>query len=81
MADNVTNELMYETLKAMQAELVSSRDRDAEIVRRLAGIETTLARLVRDQAQAFSDNMDDRHGVDAIRARLERIERRLELSD
>ena len=81
MSENVTNELIFETLKAMQAELVASRERDAEVMRRLAGIETAVARLGRDQAQTYADQMDDRHGMDAIRTRLERIERRLEITD
>ena len=68
-------------LKAIQAEQAAARDRDAEMLRRLSGIETALARLGRDQAQAFEDQVQDRHGVDKLRDRLDRIERRLDLVD
>ncbi len=81
MADNITNELMYETLKEMQAQLSGLKTGQGEILRRLSNIETASARLGRDHAQTYTDVVEDRHAVDAISQRLERIERRLELND
>ena len=81
MAENVTNELLFEQLRAIQAEQAASRSRDAEVLKRLSGIETALARLGREQAQAFEDQVQDRHIIDKIRDRLDRIERRLDLVD
>jgi len=80
MSDNIEN-LVLEHLKAIQSEQASSRERDSEMMRRLANIETMVARLGRDQAQAFSDQVDDRHSIDQLRHRLDRIEKRLDLVD
>jgi len=47
MTENIEN-ILLEHLKKMQAELGASRERDAEILRRLSGIETSIAKLGRD---------------------------------
>ena len=78
MADTVDN-LMLELLKKIQTEQSASRERDAEILSRLAHIETSVARLARDGADNFAEVIADRHTVDKLKARIERIERRLEL--
>ncbi|MFE0753778.1 hypothetical protein ACFW16_07500 [Inquilinus sp. NPDC058860] len=78
MTDETTN-LVLEHLKRIQAEQTASRERDQEIVSRLAQIEIGLARLVRDQASNYAETVEDRHVVDKIKARLDRIERRLDL--
>jgi septal ring factor EnvC (AmiA/AmiB activator) len=78
MAETVDN-LMLEHLKKIQAEQSASRERDAEILSRLAHIETSVARLARDGADNFAEVIADRHTVDKLKARIERIERRLEL--
>lgn len=78
MADTVDN-LMLEHLKKIQTEQSASRERDAEILNRLAHIETSVARLARDGADNFAEVIADRHTVDKLKARIERIERRLEL--
>ena len=49
MADAVDN-LMVEHLKKIQTEQFASRDRDAQILSRLAHIETSVARLTRHGA-------------------------------
>ena len=67
-ADNraeVTNELIYETLKAIQATLVRHGDDLREIKERLGILEMQYASVSRR--------------VDKIEERVERIERRLEL--
>jgi hypothetical protein len=79
MSDNVEN-LVLEHLKKIQIELVASRERDAEILARLGHIELGLARIARDEATNYGEIIQDRHVVDKIKERLDRIERRLELS-
>ena len=71
--------LVLEHLKKIQAEQSYSRERDAEILNRLAHIETSVARLARDGADNFAEVIADRHAVDKLKERIERIERRLEL--
>ena len=61
----VTNELLYETLKAIQATLVRHGDDLREIKERLGILEMQYASLSRR--------------IDKIEERVERIERRLDL--
>ena len=61
----VTNELLFETLKAIQATLIRHGDDLREIKERLGILEMQYASLSRR--------------VDKIEERVERIERRLEL--
>ena len=78
MVEDVEN-LVLEHLKKIQSEQTASRERDSEILSRLAHIETAVARLVRDGADKFAEVISDRHAVDKLKERIERIERRLEL--
>jgi IS1 family transposase len=78
MADAVEN-LVLEHLKKIQAEQGASRERDAEMLSRLAHMETSIARLGRDGADIFAEAIADRHAIDKRKDRIERIERRLEL--
>lgn len=71
--------LLLEHLKKIQAEQASSRERDREIITRLGQIETSIARIGRDNAHAFAEQIEDRHSMDALKERVERIERRLEI--
>lgn len=79
MTEHVEN-LLLEHMKRMQAEMALARDRHAEVLARFNQIETIPARVVRDVAQNYAERIEDRHAVDALRERVERIERRLELS-
>lgn len=79
MTDNIEN-LILEHLKKIQAEQAAARDRDAEILLRLSSIETGLARISRDEAITYGELIQDRHGMDKIKERIERIEKRLELT-
>jgi hypothetical protein len=72
-------DLVLEHLKKIQAELVDSRERDRELLSRMSNLETMMGRLIRDNANMYASQVDDRHSVDALRSRIERIERRLEL--
>ncbi|WP_371420056.1 hypothetical protein [Tardiphaga sp.] len=72
MTENVTNELIYETLKQIQGKLV---DHDQVYVRfehELRAIKSHLAGLVQSDLNRDSD-------VAALLVRIERIERRLDL--
>lgn len=76
---NIEN-LILEHLKRMQAEQSAARERDQEILSRLSHIESGLARITRDESHNYSEIVENRHTVDKLKERLERIERRLELS-
>jgi hypothetical protein len=79
MTENIEN-LILEHLKKIQAEQTAARERDAEILTRLSSIENGLARISRDEALTYTELVQDRHVVDKLKERIERIERRLELS-
>lgn len=78
MADVIEN-LMLEHLKSIQAEQTLARERDQEILARLGHIESGMARLTRDEASNYAEIVQDRHAVDRLKERIERIEQRLEL--
>lgn len=80
MADNIEN-LVLEHLKKIQAEQNASRERDGEILNRLSHIESGLARITRDEATNYGEIIQDRHVVDKLKERIERLEQRLELSN
>lgn len=48
---------------------------------RLSHIESSLARISRDEAMNYGEIIQDRHAFDELAARIERTERRLELQD
>lgn len=79
MTENVEN-LILEHLKKIQAEQSAARERDAEIMTRLATIESGIARIARDESLNYGEIIQDRHTVDKLKERIERIERRLELT-
>lgn len=76
---NIEN-LILEHLKKIQAEQAAARERDQEIFQRLGQIETGIARIARDESANYSEIIDNRHTMDRLKERIERIERRLELS-
>ena len=80
MTDNIEN-LVLEHLKKIQNEQSLSRQRDSEIMSRLANIENGIARITRDESSNYSELIQDRHIVDKLKERLERIERRLEIKN
>lgn len=79
MTENVEN-LMLEHLKKIQAEQSAARERDQEILTRLSHIESGIARITRDESANYAEIVGDRHVVDKLKERLERIERRLEIN-
>lgn len=78
MSEAIDN-LVLEHLKKIQSEQAAARERDADMLGRLAHIETSIARLARDGADNFAEVIADRHALDKLKERIERIERRLEL--
>jgi ubiquinone biosynthesis protein UbiJ len=80
MTENVEN-LLLEHLKKIQAEQSAARERDRELMTRLGQIETMVARIGRDNAHAYAEQVDDRHAIDALKERIERLERRLEIGN
>ena len=50
-----TENLLFEHLKKIQAELAAARERDAEVITRLASIEAAIARLARDTASSYGE--------------------------
>lgn len=71
--------LVLEHLQKIQGEQSAARDRDGEMLTRLAHLENLMARLTRDSADNLAEVLTDRHSIDRLRERIERIERRLEL--
>lgn len=74
MVDNITNELLYETLKAIRADIGSIKSTLADHGRQLIEVRRQLNSM---QAEIIRS---DEHML-GLDARLDRIERRLELSD
>ncbi|EZP83416.1 hypothetical protein BV97_01527 [Novosphingobium resinovorum] len=80
MTENVEN-LLLEHLKKIQAEQSAARERDREIMTRLGSLESMIARIGRDNAHAYEEQIKDRRGLDALKERVERLERGLELGN
>lgn len=72
--------LVLEHLKRIQAEQDAARDSDEEILSRLARLESGLARITQDKSSKYAELVEDRHALDRLRERVDRIERRLEIS-
>ena len=79
MADNVEN-LIFEHLKRMQAEMAAIRQDTAEIKSRLGSIETGIGRIAQNEASNYAEIIENRHMFDRLLERVERLERRLELA-
>lgn len=77
----MTENLILEHLKKIQAEQTAARDRDTEVLLRLSNIKSGLARITRDEAMTYSELIQDRHSIDKLKERIERIEKRLEITD
>lgn len=79
MAETIDN-LVLQNLIKIQTEQAASRERDTEILSRLSMIESGIARISRDESANYAEIVQDRHSVDKLKERIERIERRLELN-
>ncbi len=78
MAENIDN-LILEHLRAIRADLQTVKQ-DTEWIRsRMTAVETSIARVTRDQAHEFEERISLMHQVDRMIERIEKIERRLEI--
>jgi septal ring factor EnvC (AmiA/AmiB activator) len=80
MADNVENRIL-EHLRAIRADIGGIREDVREIKQRLTSLETAVAGLRRDNANLYSDVIDQQSRYDRLAERVERIEHRLGLAD
>jgi len=78
MTADVEN-LVLEHSRALRGESSEIRSDIREIKSRLGSIETAVARVGRDLAHNYSEQVEDRHRIDALSERVKRIEQRLEL--
>jgi len=74
MTENVTNELLLETLKAIQAKLTKVADDITDLKTDMRGVKGHMAAFM--QSEVAQDG-----ALASIQSRLERIERRLELHE
>lgn len=74
MAENVTNELLLETLRAIQAKLAKMADDLVDLKSDMRGVKGHMAAFM--QSEVAQDGT-----LASIQSRLDRIERRLELQD
>lgn len=74
MADNVTNELLLETLKASQSKLVDMASDLIDLKADMRGLKGHMAAFM--QSEVAQDG-----AVASIQAKIDRIERRLEISE
>ena len=73
--------LILELLKKIQAELSASRERDREVIHRLGNVEISVATLRRELGHCEESIAGINVRMDRMSDRIERIERRLELTD
>jgi predicted nuclease with TOPRIM domain len=81
MAEPVTNELLYEVLKSLQEGQVQLRRELGEIRGELRSTGEHLAALSSSYAAIVGDGLRRGDQLADLRARIERIERRLELTE
>jgi septal ring factor EnvC (AmiA/AmiB activator) len=74
-------ELMHELLKQMQGSLSRLEDGQRKHDKRFSTVERQLAGLRGDLAVVHEITADQRDDYDGLKTRIERIERRLELTD
>ena len=68
----VTNELLYEVLKSVQARLSNIEQGQREITARLSALQTHLMAVEKDVANIYD-------ALSAMETRLHRVERRLDI--
>lgn len=73
--------LLSVSLRAIRYDIGTVKDDIREVKHRLTSLEGAVGGLKRDQASSYADVADQQARYDRLAERLERIERRLELSD
>ena len=79
MAENIEN-LMLEHLKRFQATLERVERKQDEMIGRIANLEGSLASIMQHLAHLSAADAAQQLAIDNVSRRLDRIERRLELS-
>ncbi len=74
MSENVTNELIFEQLKALRSEVGAMHSEMSEMRGEIRSMKSHLMGLVQSDLTRDSESA-------TIKARLDRIERRLEITD
>ena len=77
--ENVEN-IILEHLRAMRADISGIRDDMSEVKQRLTGLEVAVGGIKRDAGDLYTENASQHIRYDRLAARIEKIERRLELS-
>lgn len=80
MVGNIDN-LVFEQLRALRADVASVKEDTREIKTRLAVVESGIASLRRDNGDFASSIAAQHLSYDRLAERVERIERRLDLAD
>ena len=73
--------LNLEHLGAIRSDIGDLRNRMTGVESRLGSLETVVAGMRRDLAHRYGDVVEGHTRMDQLTARVERIERRLELSE
>jgi archaellum component FlaC len=68
-------------LKRMQTEMAAIRQDTTEIKSRLGSIETGIGRIAQGEAGNYAEIIENRHMVDRLVERVERLEKRFELAN
>jgi uncharacterized coiled-coil protein SlyX len=80
MTDNIES-LVLENLRAIRATQDKHTERFTRIESRISNLELTVAGMRRDLAHMYGEIVEEHAHTDQLVARIERIERRLELQD
>ncbi len=79
MPENVDN-LILEHLRAMRSDITALRDDSREVKSRLTSLETAVSAMRREIADLYTDVVGQHSRYDRLLERIERIEKRLELT-
>jgi septal ring factor EnvC (AmiA/AmiB activator) len=79
MPENVDN-LILEHLRAMRSDITALRDDTREVKSRLTSLETAVSAMRREIADLYTDVVGQHSRYDRLLERIERIEKRLELT-
>ena len=78
--ENVDN-LILEHLRAIRADIAGMRDDIREVKQRLSNVESGIGSLKRDTADLYTENAAQHARYDRLADRIEKIEKRLELTN
>jgi predicted nucleic acid-binding Zn-ribbon protein len=81
MAEKITNELIYEVLKSIQAQVAIIREDMESMKTRLTSQDSRLGHILNAAADLHSDIAEVSGRMDRLESRLGRVETRLNLSD